>query len=142
MSSDQVQLSQSQRDRATALILSLNEELETLRAFAHGELRPGMAPVPEWVFALPKIVPTDTPRDRLLRWSNVFDDELNFVRAARNTVAHARRVSDDDLAVAVRAAARLLVYARVSSASEDEHGLQFEDHRIAEALRFAEPGPS
>ncbi len=140
MSSEATGLTQAQRDRATALLLNMNEELEALRAYAYDEVRPGVAPVPEWVFDLPEIVPSDTPRARLLRWANVFADELTFVRAARNSVAHARYISDGDLAISVRAAARLLLYARVSSSSEEEEGLSFNDRRIAEALRFAKPG--
>ena len=139
--SEPVRLTASQRARATVLLLDLFEDLDALRAYADGRKRaPGLRSVPDWVDELPRIVSTDTPRGRLSRWVNVFQEELDVVKAARNTVAHALPIGDDDLASAVRIAARLLMYARVSGhPSEHEGEISFRDPRIAEALHYPTP---
>lgn len=48
--------------------------------------------------------------DVLVRWANVFREEIDVVRRTRNAIVHALSISDEDIKGAILAAARLLAY--------------------------------
>lgn len=118
------------------LLLDLWEDLAALRATAKGERRPEeLRPVPNWVWAERPPREGETWSDVLRRWANLFSEELSTVQAARNTVAHSLPIDETELKVAVNAAGRLLLYARLQSPEDLEGGLNSPDQRVVDALR-------
>lgn len=116
------------------LLLDLWEDLAALRAWAAGERRPaGLRSVPSWVWEEPPRK-GESWQQVLRRWSSLFADELETVQAARNTVAHALAIHEEDLRAAVHVAGRLLLYARLESPEQAGGGLRFTDPRLAAAL--------
>lgn len=104
-------------------LLSLGAELDSLVAFADGRQDPTPTGPGRWLYELFSGAPGPRAREVLRRWRELFADELEIVRLARNTVAHAMYISDDNLRKAVAVAEQLVRIARSSvGADADQAG--------------------
>jgi hypothetical protein len=100
----------SEEVRASYIIqlLELDRQLEELRAAATlsaSELQG--SPVWRQISTEP-LVSGDTVQGRLLRWANLFGDDIDAIHLARNRVVHSTWLSDYDLLVAVWLATEIL----------------------------------
>jgi hypothetical protein len=101
-------------------LLYLGEELDSIVAFADGRQEPNPRGPAGWLYNVRSPLPSEGPREVLRRWRELFADELEVVRLARNTVAHAMDISDDNLRNAVTVAGELVRIAKSSVAAETE----------------------
>jgi hypothetical protein len=111
-----------ERARLKDRLLYLVAELEGILAFIEGRYEPEPGDPAVWLYHVWSSLPEESSREVLRRWRQVFADELQVVQLARNSVAHARYISDDSLRNAVAGAERLVSIAKssVSAYTEDE----------------------
>ena len=98
-------------------LLELYAQLESIVAFAEGREEPDPNSPAQWLYDAMSSPAAERrrTRDALRRWAYVFREELELVRVARNTVAHARYVSDENLRKAIGVAERLVRAAKSSA---------------------------
>jgi hypothetical protein len=101
-------------ERLRERLLYLGAELDSIVAFADGRQDPAPNGPGRWLYDVRSAVPNEGAREVLRRWRGLFADELEVVRLARNTVAHAMYISDDNLRNAVAVAEQLVRIARSS----------------------------
>jgi hypothetical protein len=102
------------RARLKDRLLFLGAELEGILAFVDGRYEPDPNGPAGWLYEVRSPLADEDAREVLRRWRNVFADELQIVQLARNSVAHAKYISDDNLRNAVTVADRLVTVAKSS----------------------------
>jgi len=99
-------------------LLYLAAELESIMAFAYERSEPDPEGPAKWLYYVGSPLPGESSREALRRWALVFADELRTVQLARNSVVHAKILSDDSLRNAIEIADRLVEIARSSVTGE------------------------
>lgn len=102
------------RARLKDRLLYLGAELESIVAFADGRYDPDPDGPARWLREVSSPLPEESSREALQRWRHVFADELQTVRLARNSVAHAKYISDGSLRNAIAIGDRLVSIAKSS----------------------------
>jgi hypothetical protein len=108
-------------------LLNAVAELDTIADVATGKLTRNDVAL-DWLRPLASPEPDGVPHPLLTRWINLFRDDLETVRRARNNIVFNEYIEDDNLAAAADIADRLRNLARQAAQTADTTNPSGRDH--------------
>lgn len=113
------------RPRNANRLVQVVAELDDVADVAAGKLVAGDR-LPSWLHTLAAPRHGDLPDKLLVRWLEMFGEELDTVRRARNNVVWGDYISDGNVAAAAQIAEQILHLARMTAPATESGGSRAE----------------
>lgn len=109
------------RPRNANRLVHVVNELDAVADVAVGNLVSAEPSTPEWLRPAAARERGKPPTDLMVRWIEMFANELETVRRARNNVEWGEYISDGNVAAALQIAERILQLAKTAAQADESH---------------------